>query len=146
MSSNVHLALLRLIERAQSNPDDAELIERALFALKSTLDNTLGVIEIASRTSPASLASIPTKPPKSKFLERTECNDLSAELTREFGLGQPLRLKQLQAIARDVGTAHGLIPTQAEMRSKPGLLLWIKTNRDALEPDLTNYVRARLVV
>lgn len=141
MSSNVHLALRHIVERAEANPEEALVIEHALFALKSALNNTLSIVEIASHATPSSLACVPVKTSMTKFLERAEGNDISSELAREFGLVQPLRLKQLQALVREVGTTHGLFPTQAEMRSKPGLLLWIRANRDGLEPELSNYVR-----
>lgn len=137
-SKKLKKALERLSSRAEASPEDGITIRRALAALKSEMEDTLGIIACSEdRSSKTSVTSTETHTNATV----SESQDFGNQLIEEFNLDKSFKLKDLRTFASEIGTKHGLFPTIAERRSKVKLLKWLHTNRETLEPDFSDYLR-----
>lgn len=137
-SRKIKKALARLSERAEQNPDDAQLIQRALHALKLEMEDTMGIITCSEEMTSCSTTSQSNVPTVTFSAEKS---NFDSELVNEFGLEKSLKLNDLRNFAAAMSAKHGIFSTLVERRSKEKLLIWLKTNREKMEPDFSEYLR-----
>jgi hypothetical protein len=143
---NVHLALEALVQRAATDPDEEPIIRRALVALRTALSDTAAINEIATQFMPTPLPNANEFSPPRRVVVPADASSqrlFAEELQALVQSRRPLRLKELQRLAGEVGPKYGRFPTKGELRVKPLLIEWFRANIALLADDLRDIGRHR---